>query len=279
MTSRLKALDKLSASFPEANQRVAQGMQEARKTQLQETIKQARPSAGPAQAQQLGAQQAAKAGQIQLGAQQQNQQQQTQVGQLGLQQQAREQRQTGFEGQIALTQNQRAAADKLASLDIDLKNKLLDQNLQFKRDQAGQTVMNQHQLADYALANAKSQEEWLEHQQTVSQAYEKEMILLKHSFDVLSQTLQQGHTKEGKKLDFESKKRIANARIAIEQEMTRKSNDAKNKAAMWRTGGKIIGGIGGGVAGFVSGGPAGAVAGAKMGMDAGETLGTLASTI
>ena len=57
-TSRTRALEKLAMSFPEANQRAATGMQQARQAQLQETIKQAKPGAGPGFAQKLGAQQA-----------------------------------------------------------------------------------------------------------------------------------------------------------------------------------------------------------------------------
>ena len=229
-TNRAKQLEKLSMSLPKQNQQIAQGQQAARTVQLQEQIKNLPQGAGgPALAQNMGAQQAQQAGQIQVGAQQKNLNQQQLVGQMGLEQKARGQRQEGFEQKIELSQRQRKFANQLSKLDIDMKNKLLDAQLEFKKDQAGQTLLNERQMLDYAIKNAKSQEQFKDWAQSMEQATRRKLQIMETANRKLEIALKRGYTENKKKLDRESYMRIREAKEAIERKIRDEKNRAKNR--------------------------------------------------
>lgn len=267
VTNRSKQLEKLAMSMPQANQQFAQQQQDARKVQLQSQIKSLPQGVGgPALAQQLGAQQQQQAGQIQLGAAQKTQQRQQVIGQEALAGQARQQRQAGFEQQIALTQNQRSIADKISRIDNKYKNMLLDDQLTFRKDQAGQTLLNERQLADWAISKAKSREEYLSYAQAANQIYQREIQVLEAAHKKISQTMQNNYVAKNKPLDRELRKKLAIQKQELERQILEKKNKAANRSSMWSTGGMIVGGAIGAYFG-----PAGAVAGAKLGEGLGQT--------
>lgn len=266
-TTRARQLEKLAMSLPQENQQMAQAQQQARMTQLQEQVRQAGPGLGPRAAQELGAQQAAQAGQIQLGAAQQTQQQQQLLGQEALAERAREQRGAGFAQQIALGEQQREAADRLARIDRTLKSRLLDDQLQFRRDQAGQALLNERQMADWAVSKAQSAEEYASYAQAAQQVYERELQMLETANKKITQVLQQNYIKEGKPLDRQLRMKLAQQKKQLELEIQKKQNKAANNAAMWQAGGTIVGGVAGALLG---GGPAGAAVGASLGAGLGQ---------
>lgn len=272
-TIRAKNLEKLAANLPGANQQVVQGLQAARQTQLQEQIKSLQPGGGMtggfgAAAQNLAATQTQQAGAINLQAAQQGQAQQQQIGQLAVQGQARQQRQAGFEQQIRLDKDQNVFANQLNGIDSRAKNLLLDDQLEFKQDQAGQTLMNQRQRADWVLSNAKNVEEMQNYMQAEEQAYKKELILLESSYNRISTVLDRGYIKEGQALDNAQKKKLLLHKQSLEKAFDKKQNEARNRSSMWKTGGQIIGGIAAGVA--TGGNPVAIMAGAQLGGGLGE---------
>jgi hypothetical protein len=269
-TKRAKQLEKLAMSLPSANQQLAQGQQQARQIQLQEQIKQAPTSVGPGFAQQLGAQQAQQAGQIQLGAQQKTQTQAQLVGQMGLEEQARQQRQEGFQQQLALSANQRDTANRLANLDQRLKSQLLDDQLQFQRDQAGRASFNDRQLLDYAALNSRNQQEYMNYVQQAQQMQDREMQLLKAAEQKLTQVINQGYIKKGKRLDQQLKVELTRKKRELQKQIQDKQNKAANRAAMFQAGGAILGTAAGALAG-----PTGAAIGGSIGSGVGTALGGL----
>jgi hypothetical protein len=275
MTTRAQKLQKLSLSLPQKNQQLAQGQQQARQIQLQEQIKQANPYGGPQVAQQMGAQQAQQAGKIQLESQQKGQQQSQMIGQMGLEQQARAQRETGAQQQLALGANQRDTANRLAGLSSGLENQLLNDQLQFQRDQAGQTVMNDRQLMDYAALKSRNAEEYSEYAQAANQMAQREIQLLEASYRKISQALNQNYIKKGKPLDQALRKELAEKKQATEKAIQKKKNAAANRSAMFRAGGAILGAVVGTIAAPGAGTAAGATAGASIG----EGLGSIAAGI
>ena len=271
-TKRAKQLEQLAMSLPKANQDMQQGQRAARDIQLYEQVRQAPQGTGFRAAGQVGAQQAQAAGQEALQAQKATQTQSQQVGQMGLQEQGRQQRQEGFEQQIQVSENQIKLGNKLNKLDNRLKTQLLDDQLKFNKDQAGQTLLNTRQLADWAVTKAKSKEEYLNYAQQAKQMYEKDIMLHEAAYNKLKQALELGYIKKGQKLDIETKLRLKKAKLKIEKQIKDKKNKAKNKMSMWSTGGKILGGV---AAGIYSGGNPLAI---KGGMAGGETLGTLGAS-
>lgn len=155
-----------------------------------------------------------------------------------------------------LTNKQR---EDLSKLGRDVKQQLFDSRLQFERDDMGRKFSNERQMADWAVATANSREELAGRLQTIQQASERELILLRAAHAKLSQALQQGFDDEKRELDQASKGRMIQAKADLERQIEAK---AARGAAM----GNIISGIASGaVAGFMAGGPAGAAAGAGIG--------------
>lgn len=260
-TSRTAQLKKLASGLPGANQQVAQGLQEARKTQLQEQIRQAKGPGTTQQAQQMGAQQQQVAGQIQQRAAEQTQAQAAQVGQLGLQEQAAQQRAAGFEQQIALGQREQNIANKLAQLDTRLKNDLLDKQLQFQKDQAGNALFTERQLMDYAAQKAESQEEFQNYAQQAEQMYERKARILDKAHKELLQALERGYIVKNKPLDQEHKKQLLEAAKVAQEKRDRAVADYQNTKAR----NSAIGTLVGSGAGALIGGPAGAAVGGALG--------------
>lgn len=276
-TSRAQQLEKLAKSLPGANQQIQQGLEQARQTQLQQSIKQARPGAGTAVAQQLGAQQTAQAGQAQLQGQQQQAQQATQLGQLGLQQMGREQRGRAAGQQIALDERQMELSNQLNKIDAGLKDKLLDQQMSFKRDQAGNALLNERQLMDWALQQAQSKEELADYVAASNRAHDRKLAMYRRAYDLIANELREqktaGQQEFNQKVTIDLQNELNAMEAAYKQAAAEKANAAARNSAILGTLGTVAGGVGG----FMVGGPAGAAAGASIGGSTGASLGTLIS--
>ena len=267
-TARTKQLQNLANQMPGANQQVARGLQEARTTQLQAQVQKMQPGATTGQVQQLGGQLAGQQAATGLQAAQQTQNQLQQVGQLGLQQQGRQERQTNANQQLTLSAKQRELGQKLSELGEGVKDKILDQNLQFKTDQAGRQLLNQRQLFDWAITNAKSQEEYNNYAQAAQQASERKIMMLNTAQAKIDQALKQGYISKNRPLDNELKKQLLEQRNALEKQIQNDKAKAANRAAMVQAGGAIVGAVVGGVLA----GPGGASVGASVGGAAATTI-------
>lgn len=137
---RIQQLKNLQSQIPVANQQVAQGLQSAQDIQLKGQIKRATPGAGPGAAQQLGAAQTQASGQTALQTAAQSSKQLGQAATMGLQQQGLESQQKLGAQQRQLSTLQRGYQDRLSTLGNELKDKLLDQQLQFRQDERGRTL-------------------------------------------------------------------------------------------------------------------------------------------
>lgn len=276
-TSRTRQLKGLAERLPGANQQIQTGLDEARKTQLQATIGQMAPQQGTTQViQQLGAQQQQQAGQIAAQGVQRQQNAATQIGQLGLAEAAGQQRAEGFEQQISLSQKDQQLATKLNKVDSRLKNDLLDKQLQFSRDKAGNALFNTRQLADYAAVNARSQEELANYSQMASQVYERKYKIMEAAYRSITTALERGYITKGRELDKKHKLEMAEAARALNEKMNKAKADYANNKAKWSALGTVAGTVIGGVAGSVVPG-VGTVAGATLGASIGGTVGGLAS--
>lgn len=263
-STRSRQLKKLQDQLPGANQRVAAGLQAGRETQLQETIRQAQPG-GPRQAQTMGGQQAAQSGQVQLQAAQQTQKDVGQVGTMAAQQQRLESQQRVGEQQRSLSKKQRELTSRLQRLDQDAKDELIDRQLQFQQDERGRQFMNERQMADWAVANAKSEEEFAAYKQQAMQMHERKMQMMQTAHAKVSQAIKQNYVIEGQQLDQEQRKRLIEEQRALEQKMREEAAKRAEKQAMWTAAGTIVGTV----IGAYFGGPAGAQAGGQAGGAAG----------
>lgn len=270
MNTRIGQLNKLAASIPVANQQLANNMQAARTTQLQSAIGGMAPEqAGTtALAQQIGAQQAQQVGAIQVQAAQKTAQQTQQVSQMALQEDKMQKSQELFTRQQALNQRNRALTNQLARLDNNLKDRLLDQQLEFKKDEFGRTIWNERQLADFAILQAKTQIDLDKFEQMIDQQSRRRLQIMQTVQAKLKQVLEQNYLREGQELDQATRTFIA------EKLRESKLKEAREKSRRASRGAMIQGvfTVAGAVAGsFTPLGPAtGAVIGAQVGSGLGQ---------
>ena len=274
MALRIENLNKLAAAIPMANQQIASGMQQARETQLQQSIGQMTPeqAATPRLAQSMGAQQAAQASAIQLGAQQKTQQSAVVAGQQAIVQDKIQKQQELFTRSQALSQKNRYLENELARISQSAKDKLLDQQLSFKRDELGRTIWNERQLADYKIATAKDEEDFRNYQQEASNLSERRMKMLQMAQRKLEQVLEQGYISTNQKLDQASRLKIVETVAALKRKQARESARQSSNMGMWAGAGTIVGAV----AGAMIAGPGGYAAGAAVGAQIGQGVGTAA---
>lgn len=255
----MKQLQQLSKQAPVDNQQVVQGMDQAREAQFRQAAQAAPATQGAAQ--QLGAQtQQARQQGIAQGAQQSLQKQQ-QVAELQNQEQRMANQQNLFNRQQGLQQKQRQLEGQLSQLGEEAKQKIWDDNLKFEKDELGRTQFNERQLLDYAILNAKSDEDLAAFEQQMNFESEKRMNALRASQAKIKQALEQGFDDYNQTLDAEQKMKLVRAQHELDRKMKEESNKAANRASMFGAAGTI----GGAVAGGVLGGPPGATIGASIG--------------
>lgn len=272
MNTRIGQLNKLAGSIPVVNQSIADGMQAARTTQLQAAIAGMAPGQlGTTQtAQQLGAQQAQMSGAIQVQTAQKNSQQLAQVGQMALQEDKLKKNQELFTRQQAIAQRGRALTNELASLDNNLKDQLLDQQLSFKQDEFGRTLWNERQLADFAVLQAKTQADLDKFEQMVDQQSRRRLQIMQAAQAKLKQVLEQNFLREGQELDQSTRMQIAKMKQAAEAKIRKEKARRANRGAMLQG---VFAVAGAAIGTFSPLGPGtGTVVGAQVGSGVGQIV-------
>lgn len=270
-TPRMRQLKALAGAMPVANQRIANGIQQGQATQLQAAIGQAQPGVGgPQMAQQMGAQAAQQAGATQLQAAQTAQQQAGQLGQTGLQQAGIESQQRVGQQELAGSEQQRRLSQQLNATNNQVKNALLDQQLQFSKDERGRTMLNDRQLADVAILKAKNAEDFANYQQATEQVADRKVKAMEYAYNLMRQSMESGYDAQGRRLDFESKQKIKQSMNNAEKMLNDEKNRIAARQAMWGAAGTVIGAVIGGA----TGGSQGAKTGASVGGAGGGYAGT-----
>lgn len=214
------------------------------------------PNAGQLAAQAVGQR---GMGRVQQRAQQGNQV--TQVAQAQLQQRGIESRRKIAAIQRGLQEQSRRSSQRLFNLDQGIRDRLLTDQLTFKRDELGRQQFNERQLADYALANAQTEQDYQRYAQQVQQATQRKQQYMQAAYAKIKQELEQSYQKEDSKETRALRKELAQAEHAMKIKIQREQVKAANRAGMLGAAGSIVGGV----AGAFIGGPAIAAAGASIG--------------
>lgn len=271
-TARTRALKSLATSMPVANQQVAQGLQQARLLGVQRAVASAPPATSLREVQQAGAAQVTAQAGIQQKAAEQTQSALGQVAQLGQAEQARANAEQLGQSRVAASQKARQNETELAGLGRDLKQRIFDSRTQFARDEQGRAVMNEYQLADWAVSKSKNAEGAKARMQEMQLAHERRMEMLRVAETRLTQAMEFEQKKSAQDRDNTTYERLARAKAAVAEKVRLEQADAANKQAMWQTGGTIVGAVAGLV--VTGGNPAGAAAGAALGGAAGSYAGS-----
>lgn len=129
----------------------------------------------------------------------------------------------------------------LSRIGGDVKQQILDSRLAFDRDERGRKFNNERQLADYLAANARDEIEFQERMQMTMQAHKKKMQVLEVAFkDIERQLRQEMQTSEAEK-NYEHQVELAAMKAALENEIQREENAAKNRGAIWNAASSMAG--------------------------------------
>ena len=274
-TNKLTALQNLQGQLPVASQRVAQGIQAARDIQLQQAVAKAPTGAAIAPAaQQTAAAAVQQTGQQQAQAAQQMVQQAGQVGQLQLGEQKMSGQQAVFGAQQAAEKQELDNVQRLSQLDMNAKKELYDNEISFKRDEAGRTLFNQRQLADYAKQNAVSDEQFKNYAQQAEQVSKRNLQAMESAYNIITENLKQQWAVAEQNKDQAAKKQIQEIQIELQKRMAKARARAANNMGAWTAGGTVVGAVAGGVAGSIIAPGAGTAAGAAAGASTGGALGS-----
>lgn len=218
--------------------------------------------------QQVAAQQVSQQGQLVQQATEQATKNLAQQGQLALGEQKIAQNQQLFIRQQSANKKQRQMEDDLFQMDRAAKSELLDKQLSFKRDQAGNALWTEQQLADWAVTKAKSRAELESWARTMTFETNRKSQILAAAQNVLLSALKNQSDATNQALNQQQTMRIAEAARAAKEKMMKQKNKAANNAA-------IIQGVfmvGGAVAGSLAGPGVGTAAGASLGAGVGSIV-------
>jgi hypothetical protein len=279
LTPRMKALQNLSNQLPIANQKVAQGQQAARNIQLQQAVKAAPTTGNTIQtAQQTGAAAAGQAGQQMIEQAGQQVKQQGQLGQVGLATQQQQAQSNVASLKMGAREQEMDNVARLAQVSEQAKQELYDKQLQFNKDQRGRTMFSERQLMDYALANAKDENDFRNKAQALEQATKRDLQASEQAYALINADLDRKFRLAEQQKDQKAKLEIAEMKRAAAEAMAKKKASSANRAAMFQAGGMVVGAVAGGVLGSMVAPGVGTAAGASAGAQIGSAAGGMAAS-
>lgn len=248
-TERGLQLQSLMSKLPVTNQKTVQGLQEGARTRMGASLVPPggmTPSGGLSaptvnQVAAAGAQTTADQGKIALAGQANESQQLGQVQQQGLQAQSTAGNESNANLQLGASQESRRQAELLNHIDQGLKNKLVDEQMQFDRDQAGNVLFNTRQLMDWSAANARTEQDFKNKEQIIQQASDRKIAVMKQAYNLLTQTINQGYLKNKQILDENLKKSLLERQNAIKLQIQAEENKAASKRGMAAGIGTVVG--------------------------------------
>jgi hypothetical protein len=204
----------------------------------------AAPVATPPQALDTqAAQLTAQAGQQALQAQAtQAGQAQQQVGQQMGQQRLAQAKTVGAQEQN-LVETQRRLDDKLFRLNENAANEEQKMRIDFTNNQAYIEHLEQQQLADWSLANSKSEDEFKDRLLMIDQAHTRRADMINHSYQVIMKDLKQKSRAATQDRKQEFKTQIADINKAWKKEQQKQKAEAANREAMSSAFNTVVAGV------------------------------------
>lgn len=253
----------MAGQMPIRNKEIAEQQKAARLLQLQQAVSQMGPQqmGTPQQAQQMGASMAGQAAAEKVGRAQEMIQTSSQLGKMG-------QRETQLAAQKELgalqsqaQQEQLNQTARLAALDDSAKREMFDAELQFKKDQANNTLFSERQLADYQRLKASRSQDFQNWAQRAEQLHARNVATLEVINARINEALQQEYRTGKQKLDQETTRQLGEMKRDVEMRLAKARAKAANTAASWGAVGSVLT-IAGGAALTATG--AGAAVGVPM---------------
>lgn len=251
--------DMLSSIVPQAaNQSLVSSMQESQTMQMQDQLSKLAPQATRQESQSAASTAAANQGQVALTAQKQNQQQAETAGKNSLATLSQQVTAGTVKSQLVLSGKSQELSNQLSQLSINANNLLVQQQTQFEKDQAGNVVWKERQLADWQALNAKDQNDFNQAQQAATNASKRKIQIMQAASDQLKMSIEQGYIGDKQIKDDLLRQKLVTDKQAVDLQIAREQARAANRNMIWTAAGTVVGGVGGTIAGGPTGGMAGA---------------------
>jgi hypothetical protein len=119
-----------------------------------------------------------------------------------------------------------ADSNKLAKLDIDLGNAVMKDRNKLLVDGAGLKYMNQRQLLDLKVSQAKSTQELADYQQKVEQTFKRKQLVMQTAYNKITQLLNSEAQQASMNLTIAQKKYLAEIQNNAEKKMAKMQQQA-----------------------------------------------------
>ncbi len=267
-TPRSQQLANLAETMPRRNEQAAAAGRASADLAIKQFVGQQGTPTGPGTAQQMAAQAVKAKAEPDLQAAQKGMQQQGQIAQMQLQEKQQENRSQEMKRRIGDMKRKEKHTNLLNSIDQDAKNQLIDRQMEFQQDSFGRTMYTQEQLWDFALLQARDEEELANYAQAVRQATKNEIYMLEHTNKLIQQeienTMKMNHSKQRQERILYLRKKQKQAIRAKKRAQQRKAHKAQVMGGAVRIIGTVVGTVYGGPAGGQAGGALGEAAGTQM---------------
>lgn len=193
-------------------------------------------------------------------------QQTGQLAQAGLQQQGQQNQLSNQKAQREIQSKLFQGQQALSKIDEAAKQNIFDERMQILNQKSTNKFVNERVLADYAILQGKTEQDFLEYQQISTQANARKEQLLQAAYNTIAFELEKKSKLKNNKLDQQTKERL----IKLKQQQERAAAAKRRKSGIL---GSIFTGLGT-VVGAIYGGPTGA----SVGSSVGSTIGGIFSS-
>lgn len=161
----------------------------------------------------------------------------------------------------------------LAKAGRDVKERILDAQLRFSRDEMGRKFTQERQLAAFKVTQLQKDIDLTTEMQQMEQMYDRKIQLLQTINQRIATEMTREFAVKDQKLEFEHKAYLADLKRKMDDKIKAESGRKRNWVQAWTAVGTIVGGV---VAGVYSLG-IGAAGGAAVGGAVGTGIGTATS--
>lgn len=139
----------------------------------------------------------------------------------------------------------RKQKEDLSKLGLDVKQKIYDNRIRFERDELGRKFSNERQMADYAIASAKNEQDLRNKMQIMQQIMQKELYMMEQASNKVNIALERGYLDDKRKLDQEQKRKLYDMKKKMDGEIRKKkANNAMIVNGLTAAGAVFFGGVG-----------------------------------
>jgi hypothetical protein len=124
----------------------------------------------------------------------------------------------------------------LANLGNDIKDQIIDSRLRFEKDERGRKFSNERQLRDYAISNARSEQDLRSELDSMQRDTERYILTMEFAEKRMTQILNQGYLSQKGDLDRQSILKIQQIKKELQDKLNKKKRDAANQRM-------IVGGV------------------------------------